>query len=235
MILRPILAPTRTLAAAVALAALGGLPAATAPSLAAATTLKPVDEARKDKSFLRFRAQLMKIVERRDLKALRRHLHPNVKVSFGTGNGIDAAVKMMRGNPKRWAVLARLLRQGGKFTMTGTASGGRARMFFAPYTYFAELPGGIGAYDVVTVVGERVNVRARPNPKAEVIAKLSHKVVKVDWGKAGPRNQTWTKIKLPDGRSGYVLAKYARSPVDYRAGFVKVNGRWMMRVFVAGD
>ncbi len=227
------LRPTRTLAAALALAAVANV-ATGAPSIAAATTLRPVDQAARDPGFLRFRRQLQKIVARRDIAALRRHLHPRILFSFGGENGVKNAAKIMRDDPKRWAILARILRNGGKFTTAGSGKD-RRRMFFAPYTYFAELPGGVGAYDVVTVVGTRVNVRARPSASAPVIAKLSHQVVRVVWSKQGRRTKGWTRIKLADGRTGYVRSSFAKSPVDYRAGFVKYKGRWVMSVFVAGD
>jgi hypothetical protein len=227
--------PTDTIVRLALAAGLAGALATAAPpatsAAAAATTLRPVDQAAKDPSFLRFRKQLQKIVARRDLKALRRHLHPNIQMSYGgNGNGHAGAIRTMRRNPKRWAILARILRHGGKFF---TAKNG-VRNFYAPYTFFAELP-GVGPYDVVTVVGTRVNVRARPSAKAKVLGKLSHAVVRVDWGKRGPRAARWLKIKMPDGRSGYVLKKFTKSPVDYRAGFVKYKGRWVMNVFVAGD
>jgi hypothetical protein len=40
---------------------------------------------------------------------------------------------------------------------------------------------------------------------------------------------------LPGGRRGFVHAAYARSPVDYRAYFTRVDGRWQLTLFLAGD
>ena len=45
----------------------------------------------------------------------------------------------------------------------------------------------------------------------------------------------WTRIKLRDGRTGYISSRYVRGPVGYRAIFNKVDGRWRMAAFVAGD
>ncbi len=144
-------------------------------------------------------------------------------------------MRIMRRDPERWAILARLLRRGGKFTMVGTNEG-RKRMFFAPYTYFAQLPDGTGTYDVVTITGSRVAVRARPSRTAPVLGRLSHRVVRVHWVQGRPvRTGDWYRITMPDGRTGYVPSRYAKSPVDYRAGFVKHEGRWTLYAALAGD
>ncbi|HSE31218.1 MAG TPA: hypothetical protein VLA93_06545 [Pyrinomonadaceae bacterium] len=38
-----------------------------------------------------------------------------------------------------------------------------------------------------------------------------------------------------DGQSGYMAEEFIRSPIDYRAGFAKQEGRWVMIFFIAGD
>lgn len=48
-----------------------------------------------------------------------------------------------------------------------------------------------------------------------------------------PRGWTW--VKLRDGRTGYISAPYAWSPVDYRAFFEQTDGRWRLAAFVTGD
>ena len=42
-------------------------------------------------------------------------------------------------------------------------------------------------------------------------------------------------VQLADGRAGYMWHAYVRSPVDYRALFNLIGGRWRMTAFVAGD
>jgi hypothetical protein len=51
----------------------------------------------------------------------------------------------------------------------------------------------------------------------------------------GNQNRYWRRVKTEDGESGYVAARDVRSPIDYRAAFEKVDGRWMMTFFVVGD
>jgi hypothetical protein len=53
-----------------------------------------------------------------------------------------------------------------------------------------------------------------------------------------PKNKAdpaWVRIRLPDGREGFVSAQFIRSPTDYRAGFKKTGGQWLLTHLVAGD
>jgi hypothetical protein len=45
----------------------------------------------------------------------------------------------------------------------------------------------------------------------------------------------WLMVETLGGKKGYVKAEFVRSPVSYRAGFNKVNGKWKLRLFLAGD
>ena len=38
-----------------------------------------------------------------------------------------------------------------------------------------------------------------------------------------------------DGKEGFMASRYIKSPIGYRAGFEKVNGRWRIFFFLAGD
>jgi hypothetical protein len=42
-------------------------------------------------------------------------------------------------------------------------------------------------------------------------------------------------VQLTNGRTGFVPARLARSPIAYRAFFTRRDGRWQMAMFVAGD
>lgn len=46
---------------------------------------------------------------------------------------------------------------------------------------------------------------------------------------------TWVHIKLAAGRTGFVDRRFLRSPVDYRVNFAKLDGRWQLVFFLAGD
>lgn len=213
-----------------------------APADAAAQSFRPFDEGTRDPSFAAFRRQLIRIVEARNLPALRRHFHREIRTSFGGGQGPAAAAKAMQDDPARWQILARLLRRGGRFERTKwqcrTKDGSRPCVlpgFIAPYTYYAMPPKGRDAHEIMVITGAGVNVRAAPNRKAKVVARLSHRIVTLPKKPSAKRSETWVQIELPRGRTGFVSRRFAVSPIDYRAGFVKEDGRWQMTFFLAGD
>lgn len=49
------------------------------------------------------------------------------------------------------------------------------------------------------------------------------------------RKSTGFKVTTDKGVIGYVSGKYVRSPIDYRAFFQQVDGKWQLTAFVAGD
>lgn len=199
-----------------------------APSLAA--PFKPFDEAAKDKSLVEFRQRLLAAAESRDFQRLEPFLSPNVQLSFGGQFGITDAKTMFAEQPDLWDELARLLRRGGRFN-TDSASG--TRMFVAPYTFFAEPPPGLDVFEYVIVTGDKVPVRAEPAADSPVIGQLGYETVATD--NDGTSDDEWQRVKLPNGKAGYVERQYAATAADYRAGFQKLDGQWKMVFFLAGD
>ena len=70
---------------------------------------------------------------------------------------------------------------------------------------------------------------------ANLAAAQAGKLLPVDEAAEPYAESEWTRIKLRDGRTGYISSRYVRSPIDYRAVFNKMDGRWRMTAFVAGD
>ena len=215
---------------------------AAAPYPAAAQSFRPFDEGPRDPSFAAFRRALIRIVDARDLKALERRMHEDIRVGFGGRNGRVAAVKAMQDDPERWPTLARILRRGGRFERTKwqcrTKDGARPCVlpgFIAPYTYYATPPRGRDAFEIMVITGSGVNVRAAPNRSATIVARLSHRLVTLPKKPRGNVPQDWVEIELGRGKTGFVSRRFAVSPIAYRAGFVKEDGRWQMTFFLAGD
>lgn len=192
----------------------------------AATVLKPVDTAAKDPSFLAFRTQLLKTIERKDAKALLAIVNKDIKVSFGMEHGLADFKKMWGLNKpatsKVWAELSKVLKMGGSFSNKST--------FIAPYV-FSEWPGDKDAFDYWVVIAKDVNIRAKPSTSATVLKKVSYEILPVEFSD----NEKWVTVKLGNGKKGYIASQYIRSSVDYRAFFEKINGHWQMTVFIAGD
>jgi hypothetical protein len=196
---------------------------------AAQTRLLPVDEAPTVPDFFSFRARLQTAVARHDLAALRAVLHPQAKLSFGGDVGLEGLKTIWQPespDTQLWTTLAQVLALGGSF-------GGAPTSFTAPYV-FTIWPPGLDAYDHAAALGTGVRVRSAPSAQAAAVSSLDFAIVELVPNPASP-NQDWTAIKLPGGRTGYVDSLLLRSPIDYRARFEKLDGRWQMTMFLAGD
>lgn len=199
--------------------------AAAAPA-SAQGKLMPVDQAARDPSFIRFRARLLDAVRRKDAEQVYAVLAPDVTSSFG-GNGGVAEFREMWGaeHPasELWTTLGEVLRLGGTFMGDS--------VFAAPYVH-GSWPDGVDPFQYGAITGTGVRVRGEPWLGAPVIGSLSYDIVATT-GERGSNG--FRAIRLPDGRRGYVSTQYFRRPVDYRAIFVRRNGRWLLKALVAGD
>jgi hypothetical protein len=195
---------------------------------AAFAILEPVDEAARQPDFLSFRNSLQAAVAERDVEALLRCVHPDIRNTFGDDNGIEAFRRLWRldePDSELWAELGAVLRLGGTFD--GPDS------FVAPYV-FSLWPGEFDAFDHVAVIGSRVRVRSSATTQSAILTTLNYSILRLG-GDRGYPQRPWTSVILPDGRAGFVAAHLVRSPVDYRAYFVRTDGRWLLTLFVAGD
>lgn len=201
--------------------------------------VKPVDEASKDASFLAFRTKLIAAAERKDLKYVMSIMDPKIKLSFGGHEGVKDFRKLWKKDADFWAEFLPVIKNGGKMTGAGT----KDVSFSAPFV-FTETPEDLDHFSVFVVFGNNVNLREQPNTNAPVVAQLSYNVVNIDQEastkrKTGPGEHDWKydwqKITTLGGQTGWMKAEYVRSPIDYRAGFEKIRGRWMMTYFIAGD
>ena len=187
--------------------------------------LLPIDQAAKDPEFFAFRAQLQAAVARHDAEAVLAAVDPNIKNTFGGDNGIDAFRRRWKlpAGDRLWDELGTVLAFGGGFFAKDA--------FSAPYVH-QNWPEPFDSFTHVAVLGRGVRVRASPGPQGRVLTSLSFDIVPVvpPFGKS-----EWTRIKLRDGRTGYISSRYVRSPVGYRAVFNKIAGRWRMTAFIAGD
>lgn len=199
--------------------------------------LKPIDEAAKDPSFQEFRMKLIEAVENRDAKYIVGILDPNITVSFGGHNGVadfKSYWKIDQRNSKFWDEFLRVISNGGLFSSEGSV-----KMFTAPYT-FQGFPQDLDQFEHMAVFGERINLRERPDSNSPPVAVLSYNIVKVNHENSikhpsDEQEMAWYRVETLGGKRGFIKSEFVRSPVDYRAGFQKKNGKWKMTFFVAGD
>lgn len=202
--------------------------------------VRPVDEASQDASFHAFRTKLIAAAERKDLKYVQSIMDPKIELSFGGDTGLAGFRRVWKNQDEFWREFLLVIKNGGRFV--GEAKY-KMTAFSAPYL-FLDMPEDLDMFEYYAVFGNNVNLRAAPNESAPVIAKLSYNIVRIDEPsavrrKTGPSEDDWTydwhKVETLGGQKGWMKAEFVRSSVDYRAGFEKKRGRWVMTFFLAGD
>jgi hypothetical protein len=180
-----------------------------------------VDEAANDPSFAEYRGKLLAAVRARDAKAVVALSDPHIRTSFGGDDDVTELEKVL--TEDLWRELEQTLELGGTF---------REGMFWAPYVYSA-WPDAHDSFETLAVIADDVPLRESADANAPAIATLSRDLVT----RASPPGEggSWQKVKLGGGRTGFVEAKFLRSPADYRAGFSKGADGWRMTALVAGD
>lgn len=210
--------------------------------LAARAKLYPVDEAAKDPSLVAFRNKLLCAAQTRDIEFVLSVLDPEIVNSFGGDEGIEGFKRIWepeKPDTRLWHTLAVVLAMGGSYysaEQTRHTPDPRPE-FSAPYV-FSRWPGEFDAFEHAAITGKNVNLRSEPSARAPVLAKLSYEIVKLDGYLPSVREResaSWVKIKTQAGLTGYVSRRFIYSPIDYRARFVKREGKWRITSLVAGD
>jgi hypothetical protein len=200
---------------------------ASVPTIAVAqrAPIVPVDEASSDPEFFVFRARLQAAVAARDTAEIMRVVAPGVRTSLGSDGGRDEFRERWRladpDDSELWSVLGLILALGGSF------HGDTA--FHAPYTMAT--PGD--GFETLAVLGRDVMVRAEPNARSPAIDTVSFEAVTM-WREKSSQSG-WEPVRTGKGRTGWVAQLYLRSPIAYRAGFVRRQGRWWLRALIRGD
>lgn len=185
-----------------------------------------VDEATRDPVFLAFRTNLLNAVARRDSAYIVSIVSDRIRNSFGGDGGIDEFERVWQlgaEDSRFWTEFGAVLRLGGAFQ--GEDS------FIAPYTT-ATWPNMLDGFQHSAVIATGVNVRSAPSLSAPVVARMSYQTVRL----ASDRPPgDWLSVHLADGSTGYIDERYVRSPISYRAYFERMDGRWVLMMFIAGD
>jgi len=201
-----------------------------AQAVAQRAAVPPIDDASGDPEFFVFRARLQAALAKQDTAELLKIVAPEIRNSFGGDGGRDEfRQKWDLDRPERsplWGVLALVLALGGRFDGDS--------VFFAPYT-FKGTPGD--GFEALAVLGRNVLIRAEPSTAAAVVDTVSFEVL-TRWREGAsshPAADGWESVRTSKDRTGWVSNRFVRSPIDYRAGFIRRQGRWWLRLLVAGD
>jgi hypothetical protein len=188
--------------------------------------VKPVDEGVTDPDFFLFRARLQTALANHDTAEIMRVVDRGILNSFGGDGGREEfRQKWGLANPEKsqlWGALGFVLALGGRF-LDDT-------LFYAPYL-FDGVSGD--AFETLVVLGSDIPVLAGPGSTFRVIDTVSFEEV-TKW-REKRTTSGWEPIRTTTGKTGWVLQHHLRSPIDYRAGFARRQGRWSLHALVAGD
>lgn len=188
--------------------------------------IPPVDQCSSEASFVAFRDGLSTAIARRDVRALLAALDADVMVDLGGGAGKEAFVEAFGLDQPEdslvWDDLDRILK-------LGCAISGEARLMPA---MVAQISPDVDLYETVVVVAPSAALHAKADPASEKIAELDWDVLAV---LAWPDEGDFIKVRLKDGRNGWVRRDAVRSPLDRRITVERVGGKWKITSFVAGD
>ncbi len=211
------------------------------------------DRTNTDPEFAKFRQQLQQAIQKRDAKFVSALIPAKgIALGFGTPRSIK---ELTLTDPKApfWSILEKAMGVSCGFADPSATTADKgwicptvSRDFYQQYPPNPNAPPGL-KYELsnVIVVGDRVNVRALPSLKSEVVGVLSNEVVLFDQkrfenSKEEQVNATdpisdWTPVILPNKEQGYVYNRYAYRALDYRAIFNKINGNWQITEMPGGD
>ncbi len=182
--------------------------------------LQFVDEADRDPEFLAFRKTFLDAVGHKDPKELLSMVDEKLRRSFAKRWELDGEAPR---ESKVWESLRETLALGGSF---------EKGVFVAPYV-FSRWPQRYPQLDFLAVTVKKSVMRDRPSERSRALATLSFEIV----GRYDrlPDPLLWRAVRLPNGKTGFMKASETRSPADYRARFTKIQGRWKLTSYTAGD
>lgn len=195
---------------------------------APAKQFPPRDECLSIDGYFELRQKFEDIVKRRDAKAFLAMVSPVISWSFGATEGKDAFAKKWKLETGKaspiWVELDKIVRLG-----CFSQGDGNPTM---PH-YFGQSPGTADAGGgAALVLGPAVNVRAQPTTTSASLRKINWEVVETIDGSSDPN---WTKVKMADGKTGFIRNDYLRDHLDYRIGFERKEKGWVISFFIAGD
>ncbi len=190
----------------------------------------PIDQCGGDPTFVEYRQKLSTIVTRKDAAALKQLVSPDILVSFGGDGGwVELAREWKLDQAQQselWGELAKVL-------SLGCEEVGDSRIVPGNFNQLADLGDGLPPYFAVQ---KDAALRSLPDDNGALVMLLDNHVL-IEFLDDEPDTvpEGWLHARLTNGQSGYVRRSAVRSVIDYRAGFEKREGRWVMTSFVAGD
>lgn len=201
--------------------------------------LAPRDECTGLPGYAEFHQRLERAITLRDADALIALTDPDVTLDFGGGSGVEELRKRLdAGAYNSWRDLADAVRLG-----CGIGEGAAQDTDYIAFPWYFTKTFGGEVFETVIVTGVDVPLRFAPADDARVIERISW-----DWALVryddqyvdGPEEPTdrhtgYQAVTTQDGAAGYIADHALRSIVDYRIAVNRIDGKWTITAFVAGD
>lgn len=208
----------------------------------------PPDDTARIPGFAPFAARLKQAVATRDADFIRSLLLQDTMAGYGPNDFVrqtnleaahsEARQKWARGldDPQAdfWKDMELYLPWGAEWSEAGQ---------IASYPNFGDSPMNDRWLGDALVKGASVNVREAPSRSSKVLTTLSWEIIS-----GGPkelrRSNDWSlvehgryyvKVRLPDGRMGYIHNDFILSDLCKRVGFQRVNGEWKLKWYASGE
>jgi hypothetical protein len=203
--------------------------------------LYPPNEQINDESLNAFIDSLIMSIENKDSTFIMEHLDNNIHLTYGGSYGLDDFREIWRlddTTTKFWITIEKIL------DLKGTLEDS---IYIAPYV-FSKWPDFDG-FTYCAITSENVVMYSEGRTDSDQITILDYDIVKVDGDRCLPVQGTpdsekdnpfgdkdWYYVQTTDSKyEGYVNWKYIRSPIDYRLLAKKIDGKWKITAFIAGD
>jgi hypothetical protein len=186
----------------------------------------PIDQCADDPALAAFRDGLRGAVERRDREALLAAVTDATIVDYGGGLGRADFIAAWRldapATSPVWEELGTALSLGCARDQDGS--------YWAPSlaVQLADQPDMFAAF--IALPGAELH--GAPDPASPVLAELEWHVLTVVEDDA---RDDWLEVELAGSGRGFVRRDRLRAMLDYRAVFERIDGRWVLAAFVAGD
>jgi hypothetical protein len=199
------------------------------------TKLPPADEGAGDANWQRFKARLLDALVQHDAQFILGIVDPRIRNTSGKVGAAEfnKLWKPQAATSPLWVELPKVLFLGGVFVKRGK----NVFEFCAPYIYY-RWPDGANPDTSGAIIVKEALLKAAPAANSATMQTLSYDLVKVlDWevaDQAHDNPQKWTKLETAAGQ-GYIPEEHVRSPLEYRACFVKSGARWRMTGLEFGE
>lgn len=193
-------------------------------------TLVPVDQSESDKSFFKFKTELVKALDEKNIDFIKKSLSNKVQIGFAPDEiGKKAFISKWLTKDKDelfWKEVKRILNMG----CTNEKEGGVV-YFACPYVY-SRFPEDKDPFGWVAVTEKDVPVYADTGTSSKIIRHISYELLPFDGGVS----KVWFKIqKSSNSTYSYIKRKFVHGPNNHRIIFRKENEKWVITSLIAGD